>query len=1129
MVSYSGLQEFEKDVLEFEADRDKSMGYTFDPRDWNRGIENIEEHQTRSFHTLNHPSSIPQTIKFDQDFSKNRPLEVARDVIVPTKPRKSNLNSKKKKNNARRKHRKKDRNRTRPISMPLDDDLFIEPAGDYDVVYGDYNTTMDDGTGKRPYIRLNSNLPNVTRHTGGEVRLKCEAVGSPQPLSFTWLKNHAPIEKSRKVKVRNREFWSKLVITDLDVLDSGYYQCTASNSAGSVNTTSVLRVNTAPPNAKPKPSTSVNKHKNIEFDEEYGDYFDENQRAGDNFDDMFKVPDAAGGHGYAPMQEMANERWLDGRTLTKGQCVPYMGRACSNFLSGRYIMITTENRDEIYDVDHHISAAMMFIHKMPDVSEQCKKYSHAVACYHRYKVCDQSSSSYGAAENVVSLCRPDCDELQSAVCPKEFAMAAQHELIGDGPKSLLPRCDTISPDASHCIRVLNPTPSGGLPKSPIETIPETDPSAGKFSHWCYVDSGRKYEGNAATTVSGKVCLPWRDSPSSEFHPTANKRLRNAGNHCRNPGGPISQPWCYAAQTGLPEPCDVKKCPPNFYPEFSDSAPEMGSGFIDDMSRTWQGFSPQTQLISAASFGAVLFAIFLCLCCACFCRKKKTKSSASTSATTTGGHSTVTSSMLNKNGYFVQSMNGGSSIANSAVNAQYYNRGQPPPPMMMAQPNYEMNSLLHPRHAAPGSAIHSIGSHPYATAQAASHMQLYSPHTSTDPSEQSISIINENQITIENKIGEDSREVIYQGEYTPPKGFDHTAKTIKVAIRMLQLGSSQLEIETFREEIRGLAMFEHINVIRMLGVTYIEQNTRMGAVFDYDVNGNLVQYLKLREPRGNESEEERCRNYEDMCKIAAHIAGGMEYLASQGFVHRDLAARNCLVANQMVVKIADFAKYQQQYDHDYIIMNNQAKLPIRWMAKEAFEIGNEKTDVYSFGVTLWEIYTFAQQPYGHQSDQEVIEKITYRDVLQCPAGCPTKIYGLIVECCNAIQERRPTFRELHQRLQVMSALGHAAYGTARASSVHSGGSSGQSGQGMNNGFVKGSLDGVNQFGNPMVPSPAPHVTKMAMMPGQNSVMHSTPIGHRSPRSRAPNDQGEDTSPLMRRKPYEAYTSDSASED
>ena len=126
---------------------------------------------------------------------------------------------------------------------PYDDGLFIEPAGDYDVVYGDYNATMGDGTpsGKRPYIRLTSALRNSSRAVGGEVRMRCEAAGSPMPIQFTWLKNLAPVEKNRRIRIRHRDISSKLVIVELDVLDSGYYQCTASNAAGSVNSTAVLR------------------------------------------------------------------------------------------------------------------------------------------------------------------------------------------------------------------------------------------------------------------------------------------------------------------------------------------------------------------------------------------------------------------------------------------------------------------------------------------------------------------------------------------------------------------------------------------------------------------------------------------------------------------------------------------------------------------------------------------------------------------------------------------------------------------------------------------------------------------------------------------------------------------------
>uniref|UniRef100_A0A1I7TA73 Ig-like domain-containing protein n=1 Tax=Caenorhabditis tropicalis TaxID=1561998 RepID=A0A1I7TA73_9PELO len=96
-------------------------------------------------------------------------------------------------------------------------------------------------TGQRPYIRLTSQLRNATKSSGDEVRFKCEALGTP-PLKFIWLKNNGPVEKTKRVKIRDKENSSRLVITQLDVLDSGYYQCIVSNPAASVNTTSVLRL-----------------------------------------------------------------------------------------------------------------------------------------------------------------------------------------------------------------------------------------------------------------------------------------------------------------------------------------------------------------------------------------------------------------------------------------------------------------------------------------------------------------------------------------------------------------------------------------------------------------------------------------------------------------------------------------------------------------------------------------------------------------------------------------------------------------------------------------------------------------------------------------------------------------------
>lgn len=125
---------------------------------------------------------------------------------------------------------------------------------------------------------------------------------------------------------------------------------------------------------------------------------------------------------------------------------------------------------------------MMLIQNLPTLSQDCKRHSHAVACYHMYKVCDRSPGSYGTVSSgsgIMSICRNDCEVLkvmidllsvfshpttfQNQICPTGFALAAEHELVGDAPNAMLPRCESLSHEASRCIRVLTPaTPSVSL-------------------------------------------------------------------------------------------------------------------------------------------------------------------------------------------------------------------------------------------------------------------------------------------------------------------------------------------------------------------------------------------------------------------------------------------------------------------------------------------------------------------------------------------------------------------------------------------------------------------------------------------------------------------------------------------
>uniref|UniRef100_A0A8R1U4G6 receptor protein-tyrosine kinase n=2 Tax=Onchocerca volvulus TaxID=6282 RepID=A0A8R1U4G6_ONCVO len=899
------------------------------------------------------------------------------------------------------------------------DDLFIEPAGDYDIVYADYNATMDDGSSlsRRPYVRLTSFLNNVTKNAGDEVRFKCEATGNPLPLQFSWLKNHAPVEKNRKTKIKNRDYWSRLIITDLEVLDSGYYQCIVSNSFASVNTTSILRVN----NILDGKSSNINKLKGklasriTNF--QNAEYFEEDFEGGPGSsmsmsgnlgrlpseeeidDNLWNVPNNAAGPGYAPLAP--TDRWLDGLNAKVGDCIQYRGEACREYLTDRYVMIVSDNREDMYDVDRNLRAAMMFINSSPVISAQCKHYSHAVACYHMYKICDRRSGidyrTTSGMPHILTICRKDCDALQADLCPNELALAAEHDLVGDDPKALLPKCQSLNPKAEQCIPIINV-----FDQSKDNTNLSPDFSK-ELPHWCYVNSGKTYDGNVSLTKSGKRCMNWTQSSSREFNIDRYPSLRTSKNHCRNPGGKKSSPWCFAHPNGQEEYCDISQCPANMYPYLRDRE-VMGTidddgSIIGDISDIWSNLSSPWQLAVLGGFGFLIFSLIL-LCCYCCCRRKRREAGSGSSST------------IKKNG--LQNCNG-CSIASSAVNNAYYRKLNGTANTDPTGAAFELSSLIQ----APPTNSNTFMQHHHSGSYA-----QYSPRPSTEPSVEPYQIpeIQPSQLQIGDLIGEGQFGIIRNGNW---HGSLINGEPIQVAVKSLKSGSSTVERQNFEEEIRTIAPFDHPNVVRLLGVCYFDTQ-HLSAVFEYMVHGDLHDFLRLRAPKtsGHEQivdQERIIADNEDFLRIALQIAYGMKYLSSMNFVHRDLAARNCLVADQRVIKIADFGLVRSCYEKDYYKVMHRTWLPVRWMSQEAIQYGrfSEATDVWSFGVTLWEIYSYGRQPYESYSHQDVIELISVRSLLECPQNCPTNIYSLMVECWHEHPERRPTFNELYSRLQTWS--------------------------------------------------------------------------------------------------------------
>ena len=139
---------------------------------------------------------------------------------------------------------------------------------------------------------------------------------------------------------------------------------------------------------------------------------------------------------------------------------------------------------------------------------------------------------------------------------------------------------------------------------------------------------------------------------------------------------------------------------------------------------------------------------------------------------------------------------------------------------------------------------------------------------------------------------------------------------------------------------------------------------------------------------------------------------MTYLSSQNFVHKDLAARNCLVAEDLQVKISFLKLSSDVYSAEYHSLSN-VKVPLRWMPPEAIFDNNfsEKSDVWSYGVLVWEIFSSGKMPYNDLSNDEVLKCARYGLRLTNPDNCPASVSKAVQKCWEANPLERPTFSEL----------------------------------------------------------------------------------------------------------------------
>lgn len=237
----------------------------------------------------------------------------------------------------------------------------------------------------------------------------------------------------------------------------------------------------------------------------------------------------------------------------------------------------------------------------------------------------------------------------------------------------------------------------------------------------------------------------------------------------------------------------------------------------------------------------------------------------------------------------------------------------------------------------------------------------------------------------------------------------------VAVKTLpEMSTGQAEAD-FLMEAAIMAKFSHPNIVHLIGVCF-DRHPRF-IVLELLAGGDLKNFL--REGR-NKPERPSPLTMKDLVFCALDVAKGCRYMESKRFIHRDIAARNCLLSSKgpgRVVKIADFGMARDIYRSDYYRKGGKAMLPIKWMPPEAFLDGifTSKTDVWSFGVLLWEVFSLGLMPYTGLPNRDVMQLVTGGGRLDAPIGCPSAIYKIQAECWNPNPEHRPPFSNLLERL------------------------------------------------------------------------------------------------------------------
>ncbi|XP_070196549.1 tyrosine-protein kinase transmembrane receptor Ror2-like [Littorina saxatilis] len=876
-------------------------------------------------------------------------------------------------------------------------------------------------------LRITSPPRSETVLNNKRVKLPCRAQGGDLPIKIKWFKNGKPLYKNGKnYRILDRS--GTLRFTEVKVIDRGEYQCKAYNDHVSVMSDPVqLTVHaqaelitfpqkeiirpfsfllslTCVAAGIPVPTIQWRIDGVSITEEDYGAYgvidIDEvtapatmkstihvNSTTSAQFECEAVNKHVEGDTAVSKKVDLVVKGPL-GAARTLGVCKPYNGSVCRDQLGGKmvYHNVTrypSPSSSSAYDSDGDYSihegllqellAEMhqtgIFTTTEGTKDEYCLKPAVELMCHFAFPDCRETESGYVMP---VPICREHCLAVQELFCFRQWAEIEEKKTDKIFFKTRghfrLPFCE-------------------GLPSlwEPNENCTEAEvypqPAPEEITDKCYVDKGRWYNGTVNVTESGIACQAWTDNypQQHERSPKVFPELLDSENYCRNPGEEEARPWCYTMRPAKRwEYCDIPLC-------------GTGNRTQVDPDSDQTTFTLVAIIIISVvcAVGVIIIGLFVALLFNLFRRRRS------------GGLSYSAAAKDDVD----------AAIAQLPDNPAYHQL------KTTGKLNPKLEGYEFPR----------------------------------------------NDVVFLRDIGQGAFGRVFKAKVPASStvgGRIKSGESTLIAVKMLKEDASGDLQSDFEREASLMADFDHPNIVRLLGVCAVGKP--MCLLFEFMSKGDLNEFLRLCSPEHFSLRVPRSRNHmvdlEDglrveveleeeggqggeaagdgeggngegsparltTCEqlfIAQQVAGGMAYLAQRGYVHRDLATRNCLVGNDLKVKISDFGLARSVHSVDYYRGSEHDAIPIRWMPLESilYNKFSTQSDVWSFGVVLWEIFSFALQPYYGLTHDEVVRYIKEGKVLAQPDRTPQQMYELMKQCWHRRPASRPAFNNLHKTLKNM---------------------------------------------------------------------------------------------------------------